>query len=172
MIRKISFIPILVFFAILYFLYGGLGKDPTLIPSPLIGKQVPSFFSETLILEEEISNEGLIGKPYILNVWGSWCYGCSLEHDHLLDIKLKNKIEIYGLNYKDNRNDAKEWLKTKGNPYKKIIFDYDGSIAIDFGVYGAPETFIVDKLGYIIHKHVGPIDQNYYNNVVIPLIEK
>ena len=90
----------------------------------------------------------------------------------MLDIKLKNKIEIYGLNYKDNRNDAKEWLKTKGNPYKKIIFDYDGSIAIDFGVYGAPETFIVDKLGYIIHKHVGPIDQNYYNNVVIPLIEK
>ena len=87
-------------------------------------------------------------------------------------IELKNKVEIYGLNYKDNRNDAKEWLKTKGNPYKKIIFDYDGSIAIDFGVYGAAETFIVDKLGYIIHKHVGPIDQNYYNNVVIPLIEK
>ena len=172
MIRKISFIPILVFFAILYFLYGGLGKDPTLIPSPLIGKQVPSFFSETLILEEEISNEGLIGKPYILNVWGSWCYGCNLEHDHLLDIKLKNKIEIYGLNYKDNRNDAKEWLKTKGNPYKKIGSDMNGETAINWGVYGVPETFLIDKDGIIILRHAGPITKDVMINEILPKLKE
>lgn len=169
---KLAVLPIPIFIIIIYFLYSGLNKDPTLIPSPLIGKLVPEFSSTTLFDNKVITNKSLIGKPYILNVWGSWCYGCSLEHNLLIDIYNSGTIDIYGLNYKDNKINAMEWLKNKGNPYRKIIFDNDGSIAIDFGVYGAPETFLVNKNGIIIHKHVGPIDQNYYNDVLLPNIKK
>ena len=169
---KLAVLPIPIFIIIIYFLYSGLNKDPTLIPSPLIGKLVPEFSSTTLFDNKVITNKSLIGKPYILNVWGSWCYGCSLEHNLLIDIYNTGTIDIYGLNYKDNKINAMEWLKNKGNPYRKIIFDNDGSIAIDFGVYGAPETFLVNKNGIIIHKHVGPIDQNYYNDVLLPNIKK
>ena len=169
---KLAVLPIPIFIIIIYFLYSGLNKDPTLIPSPLIGKLVPEFSSTTLFDNKVITNKSLIGKPYILNVWGSWCYGCSLEHNLLIDIYNTGIIDIYGLNYKDNKINAMEWLKNKGNPYRKIIFDNDGSIAIDFGVYGAPETFLVNKNGIIIHKHVGPIDQNYYNDVLLPNIKK
>ena len=169
---KLAVLPIPIFIIIIYFLYSGLNKDPTLIPSPLIGKLVPEFSSTTLFDNKVITNKSLIGKPYMLNVWGSWCYGCSLEHNLLIDIYNTGIIDIYGLNYKDNKINAMEWLKNKGNPYRKIIFDNDGSIAIDFGVYGAPETFLVNKNGIIIHKHVGPIDQNYYNDVLLPNIKK
>ena len=169
---KLAVLPIPIFIIIIYFLYSGLNKDPTLIPSPLIGKLVPEFSSTTLFDNKVITNKSLIGKPYMLNVWGSWCYGCSLEHNLLIDIYNTGTIDIYGLNYKDNKINAMEWLKNKGNPYKKIIFDNNGSIAIDFGVYGAPETFLVNKNGIIIHKHVGPIDQNYYNDVLLPNIKK
>ena len=169
---KLAVLPIPIFVIIIYFLYSGLNKDPTLIPSPLIGKLVPEFSSTTLFDNKVITNKSLIGKPYMLNVWGSWCYGCSLEHNLLIDIYNTGTIDIYGLNYKDNKINAMEWLKNKGNPYRKIIFDNDGSIAIDFGVYGAPETFLVNKNGIIIHKHVGPINQNYYNDVLLPNIKK
>ena len=169
---KLAVLPIPIFIIIIYFLYSGLNKDPTLIPSPLIGKLVPEFSSTTLFDNKVITNKSLLGKPYVLNVWGSWCYGCSLEHNLLIDIYNSGTIDIYGLNYKDNKINAMEWLKNKGNPYRKIIFDNDGSIAIDFGVYGAPETFLVNKNGIIIHKHVGPIDQNYYNDVLLPNIKK
>ena len=169
---KLAVLPIPIFVIIIYFLYSGLNKDPTLIPSPLIGKLVPEFSSTTLFDNKVITNKSLIGKPYMLNVWGSWCYGCSLEHNLLIDIYNSGTIDIYGLNYKDNKINAMEWLKNKGNPYRKIIFDNDGSIAIDFGVYGAPETFLVNKNGIIIHKHVGPINQNYYNDVLLPNIKK
>lgn len=170
--HKLSILPLPIFIVILYFLYSGLGKDPTHIPSPLIGKTIPDFSSKTLLNDRNISNKSLIGKTYILNVWGSWCYGCSQEHDYLIDIYNANTIEIYGLNYKDDKLSAKEWLKTKGNPYKDNIFDHDGNIAIDFGVYGAPETFLIDSKGVIIHKHVGPIDHNYYKDVILQHIKK
>lgn len=171
MTRKISFLPIAIFLIIIYFLFNELNKDPTLIPSPLIGKPVPKFISQTLINNSKITNNDLIGKPYILNVWGSWCYACSIEHDYFIDIYEKKTIEIYGLNYKDDRNSAIQWLEKKGNPYRISIFDNFGNIAIDLGVYGAPETFLVNKSGLIIHKHVGPIDKNYYENIVLPNIK-
>jgi len=169
---KLSILPLLALIAIFYFLYSGLNEDPTLIPSPLIGKKIPQFYSTTLLEQKSISNEDLIGRPFILNVWASWCYACTLEHNNLLKIYGKNTIPIYGLNYKDDMDSAKEWLKSKGNPYKRIILDKDGNIGIDFGVYGAPETFLVNNDGLIIHKHVGPIDENYYNKIILPLIEK
>ncbi len=168
MLHKLSVLPILIFLVILYFLYSGLNKDPTLIPSPLIGKAMPTFSSITLIDNQKINNNDLLGEMHILNVWGSWCYACSIEHKHLIDIYSRGTINIYGLNYKDNRGSALEWLKVRGNPYKYNIYDNKGNIAIDFGVYGAPETFLIDKKGIIIHKHVGPIDENYYNKVILP----
>ena len=168
MLHKLSVLPILIFLVILYFLYSGLNKDPTLIPSPLIGKAMPTFSSITLIDNQKINNNDLLGEMHILNVWGSWCYACSIEHKHLIDIYSRGTIKIYGLNYKDNRSSALEWLKVRGNPYKHNIYDNKGNIAIDFGVYGAPETFLIDKKGIIIHKHVGPIDENYYNKVILP----
>ena len=171
MLHKLSVLPILIFLVILYFLYSGLNKDPTLIPSPLLGKPVPTFSSVTLIDNHKINNNDLLGQIYILNVWGSWCYACSIEHNHLIDIYSRGTIKIYGLNYKDNRDSAIKWLKERGNPYKKNIYDSNGDIAIDFGVYGAPETFLIDKDGTIISKHVGPIDENYYNEVILPKIK-
>jgi cytochrome c biogenesis protein CcmG/thiol:disulfide interchange protein DsbE len=168
MFHKLSVLPILIFLVILYFLYSGLNKDPTLIPSPLIGKAMPTFSSTTLIDNQKINNNDLLGEMHIINVWGSWCYACSIEHKHLIDIYSRGTINIYGLNYKDNRGSALEWLKVRGNPYKHNIYDNKGNIAIDFGVYGAPETFLIDKKGIIIHKHVGPIDENYYNKVILP----
>ena len=170
MLYRLSFIPILIFIAILFFLYSGLSKDPTLIPSPLIGKPMPEFSSPTLFDDNEITNHDLIGEIYILNVWGSWCYACSLEHNHLIDIYSRGTIKIYGLNYKDDKNSAINWLKERGNPYKKNIFDNNGNIAINLGVYGAPETFLINEKGIIIHKYVGPIDENYYNEVILPII--
>jgi len=170
MIRKLSLLPIAIFFAVIYFLFIGLDKDPTLIPSPLIGKQLPEFNSKTLLDNSKITNNDLLEKTYILNVWGSWCYACSIEHNYFIDIKKKKSIDIYGLNYKDNRKSAVKWLKDKGNPYKKNIFDDSGNIAIELGVYGAPETFLVNE-GIIIHKHIGPIDKNYYKEIVLPNIK-
>ena len=172
MIHKLSVLPISIFLVILYFLFSGLSKDPTLIPSPLIGKPVPEFSSTTLCEKKTITNTDLLGETYLLNVWGSWCYGCSIEHDFIMDINSKKTIKIYGLNYKDKRFAAINWLEKKGNPYKSIIFDDTGSIAIDFGVYGAPETFLINDEGIVIHKHIGPIDQAYYKKIILPVIEK
>ena len=140
---KLAVIPIPVFLIILYFLYSGLNKDPTLIPSPLIGKSVPEFSSTTLIDNKIITNQNMLGKSYILNVWGSWCYGCSLEHNFLIDIYNTDTIEIYGLNYKDSRENAIEWLRSKGNPYKILFLFFfrincpDGGFTTERGIIRA-----------------------------------
>ena len=169
---RLQTLLIVLFLGIIYFLYTGLGKDPTLIPSPFIGKIAPDFKSTDLISGKVITNKDLLGKFYILNVWASWCYGCSLEHNYLMNIYKNNKIDIIGLNYKDEKNSAINWLKERGNPYKNIIVDENGNIAIDYGVYGAPETFIIDEEGVIIYKQVGPIEQDFYNKIILPLMKK
>ena len=169
---RLSVFPILIFIIILYFLYSGLHKDPALIPSPLIGKSIPEFNSTTLFDNKSFSDKDIIGKIFMINVWGSWCYGCSLEHEYLLEIYKKNTIDIYGLNYKDKSKLAINWLKEKGNPYKEVISDNNGDIAIDLGVYGAPESFLVNQKGIIIHKHVDPIDHKYYDKVILPVLKK
>lgn len=157
---------------ILYFLFSGLNEDPTVIPSPLIGKKIPSFNSKTLIDNKTISNNDLLGNFILINVWGSWCYACTIEHENLINIFKSEKIDIYGLNYKDNKEEALSWLKIRGNPYKKNIIDEDGSIGIDFGVYGAPETFLINKEGVIVYKHIGPIGHNFFEEIVLPFIKK
>ena len=108
----------------------------------------------------------------MLNIWASWCYGCSLEHDNLLDIYNNDKILIYGLNYKDDKKSALDWLKRKGNPYSDIIVDTSGDIGINLGVYGAPETFLINSDGLILFKHVGPISTGFYEKEILPLLLK
>ena len=169
---KSSALPIFIFLGILYFLYNGLDEDPTVIPSPLIGKTLPVFESTSLISNKALTNKDFLGKSYLLNIWASWCYGCSLEHDNLLDIYNNDKILIYGLNYKDDKKSALDWLKSKGNPYSDIIVDTSGDIGINLGVYGAPETFLINSDGLILFKHVGPISTSFYEKEILPLLLK
>ena len=111
----------------------------------IAGKKIPEFQSKTLLDDTNITEKDLLGNYILLNVWGSWCYACTLEHNNLIDIYETNRISIYGLNYKDDKDSAIKWLKERGNPYKKNIIDNKGDIGIDFGVYGAPETFLINN---------------------------
>ena len=135
-----------------------LHRDPKLVPSPLIGKPAPVFATVDLLTNAPISTETLRGQAYVLNVWASWCPVCQIEHRHFNNYaKIPGALPVVGLNYKDNATDAKRWLAKLGNPYRDIAVDADGRIGLDFGVYGAPETYFVDAQGVIRFKHVGEI---------------
>jgi len=166
-------IPLLIFGVIAAFLFKGLGMDPREIPSPLIGKSVPDFALPLLEQPEtQITNKDLLGKPYLLNVWATWCVSCRAEHETLVQLSRTGKVDIYGLNWKDDRAGAQTWLRKLGNPYEANIFDKKGRTAIDLGVYGAPETFVVDSKGIIHYKHAGPVTPQLINDKLLPLIEQ
>ena len=151
MVKHLSFF--LIFLILCFFLAKGLFLDPREVPSPLIGKKIPSFSLPSLITEDKtITQDDLIGKKILLNVFASWCGPCLEEHPYLISLKRSQKIEIFGLNYKDYKNDAKIWLKSHGNPYKKIIYDPNALLGFDLGVYGVPETFLINENGIIIYK--------------------
>ena len=151
--------PLAVFLALGGLLWSGIGKDTQLIPSPLIDKPAPEFSLPTLQNgDRQISKQALLGKPYLLNVWGSWCPACRVEHSFITEIARSGLTEVYGLNWKDSRSEALRWLQTFGDPYAANAFDESGRTGIDFGVYGAPETFLIDAGGRILEKHVGPLD--------------
>ncbi len=174
MVRYLRYlIPLLLFVLLAGLLYRGLSLDPKIVPSPLIGKPMPSF---TLTRLEDpgatISNTDLKGKVSILNVWATWCTSCRAEHTALLELARTGKVGIYGLNYKDNRADAQRWLMQLGNPYVTNGFDADGRTGIDWGVYGAPETFIMDRHGIIRHKHIGPLTHDILATEILPLIAR
>jgi cytochrome c biogenesis protein CcmG/thiol:disulfide interchange protein DsbE len=154
-------IPVVSFLIIFVFLFYGLYKDPTEIPSPLIGKKVPSFELRDLEKRKIFQSNDFMGENYLLNVWASWCAACLDEHDLLLEIKNNNLIKIVGLNYKDTNKNAQEWLAKLGNPYEVVLDDNNGNVAIEFGVYGAPETFLISESGIILHKHIGPINNKF-----------
>ena len=154
-------IPVVSFLIIFIFLFYGLYKDPTEIPSPLIGKNVPSFELRDLEKRKIFQSNDFMGENYLLNVWASWCAACLDEHDLLLEIKNNNLIKIVGLNYKDTNKNAQEWLAKLGNPYEVVLDDNNGNVAIEFGVYGAPETFLISESGIILHKHIGPINNKF-----------
>jgi len=157
MIRLI--IPLVVFLAMAALLRAGIGKDTRLIPSPLIGKPAPEFELPTWQdTSRRISKQGLLGQTYLLNVWGSWCPACRVEHPYVTELSRSGTVPVYGLNWKDSRSEALRWLETFGNPYAAVAFDESGRTGIDFGVYGAPETFLIDANGQILEKHVGPMD--------------
>jgi len=170
---KKAFIPLLIFGVLLGFLAVGLSLNPREIPSPLINKPAPAFSLPALDApEQKIAAQDLRGKVWILNVWASWCVACRIEHPLLVEFSKAGMVPIYGLNYKDKRDDAIRWLVNFGNPYTRSLSDIDGLVGIDFGVYGVPETFVIDKQGVIRMKHIGPLTPEVLRDDIIPLVRK
>jgi cytochrome c biogenesis protein CcmG, thiol:disulfide interchange protein DsbE len=166
-------IPLFAFIALAIVLAVGLKRDPREVPSPLIDKPAPKFALARLDdAGKTVRLDDLKGKVFILNVWASWCVACREEHPVLLDFAKKRVVPVYGLNYKDTRPEASAWLARFGNPYDASFFDEDGRVGLDFGVYGVPETFIVDGNGVIRMKHIGPITPEVLANKIEPLLKK
>lgn len=166
-------LPLGIFIALVLLLGVGLRLNPRLVPSPLVGKPVPEFSLELLRAPAQTLSRGdLTGKVSLLNAWATWCVECRREHPLLVDIAKAGKVPVYGLNYKDQRPDALEWLRRLGDPYVASGFDADGRVGIDLGVYGLPETFLVDADGMIVHKHIGPIDRQIWETEFVPIIER
>ncbi|MFK7794283.1 MAG: DsbE family thiol:disulfide interchange protein [Gammaproteobacteria bacterium] len=166
-------IPAFLFLVLTGFLFVGLYKDPSLIPSPLIGKPIPTFATSTLRDPNKvITDKDIQGDYALINVWATWCAACKQEHSALVYLAKKLQVPIYGLNYKDDRAAALDWLQQYGDPYVVNIFDENGRIGIDFGVYGAPETFLVDSDGIIHHKLVGVMTPDVWENQFVPKIQQ
>ena len=167
------FLPLIIFVVMLGFLAVGLGLNPREVPSPLINKPAPTFTLPTLASPDKtFSPQDLRGKVWLLNVWASWCVACRIEHPVLVELAKTGVVPIYGLNYKDKRDDAIRWLGNFGNPYQQSLSDTEGLVGIDFGVYGVPETFVIDKSGVIRLKHIGPVTPEALQNTILPLIRK
>jgi cytochrome c biogenesis protein CcmG/thiol:disulfide interchange protein DsbE len=166
--------PLAIFIVLVGFLAAGLRLNPREVPSPLIGKPVPNFRLAQLHAGDKfISAEDMRGKVWLLNVWASWCVSCRQEHPVLIDLNKQNKIPIVGLNYKDDRAAAMAWLTQHGgDPYLVSAVDADGRVGIDFGVYGVPETFLIDKNGVIRYKHIGPVTAEALKTKILPLAEE
>jgi cytochrome c biogenesis protein CcmG, thiol:disulfide interchange protein DsbE len=166
-------IPLGAFIALAVILALGLNRDPREVPSPLIGKPAPTF-ALTRVEDSQITigSADLLGKVWMLNVWASWCVACREEHELLVQFSKKGRLPIYGLDYKDERRDAIKWLERMGNPYQASLFDGEGRVGIDFGVYGVPETFIIDKTGTIRMKHIGPLTPEVIETQIEPLLKK
>lgn len=158
---------------IFFLLYLGLYRDPTLVPSPLIGKKVPRFELPHLIQpNQKITENSLQGKMTLLNVWASWCQGCLEEHAFLLNLAQKKTIRLVSLNYKDKPQNAVEWLKVHGDPYEWIAADLTGRVGIEWGIYGTPESFLINKKGIICYKHIGPLDAIVWQREIEPMIQQ
>lgn len=165
-------IPIGLFALLGYLLYYGLRLDPRRIPSPLIDKPLPAFSLPTLDNPDKIlTNADLRGHVVMVNVWASWCVACKEEHPVLVELAARKQVTIIGLNYKDTRADALSVLRSKGDPYNTVLVDASGRTGIDWGVYGVPESFIVDKLGIIRYKQIGPITPEVWEKTLWPLIK-
>ncbi len=164
-------IPLVIFIVLVVFLAIGLGRDPREVPSPLINKAAPAFeLPELANPTSKFSAQEMRGQVWLLNVWASWCIACREEHPMLLELARQRAIPIYGLNYKDQRNDALAWLRELGDPYLLSVSDLDGRVGIDYGVYGAPETFLIDREGVIRFKHIGPITPAVWEREFLPRI--
>jgi cytochrome c biogenesis protein CcmG/thiol:disulfide interchange protein DsbE len=163
-------VPLLVLALLVVAFWRGLGRDPTYVPSPLIGKAVPRFSLPALDdAARMVSDADLVGQPTLVNVFGTWCGGCRAEHPVLLDLARRG-VRIVGLDWKDDRDAARAWLAELGDPYQVVAFDAAGGVGIDFGVYGAPETFVVDRKGVIRHKQVGPLTEEDVERTILPLL--
>lgn len=164
LIRLALFVPFALFVGLSTILLLGLDKNPTELPSALVGKKFPSF---TLIaLNEErgmLSEEDITGEVALVNVWATWCYACRIEHAMLNQLN-EQGVKVIGLNYKDERQSAKNWLDLRGDPYAFSIFDVRGILGLDLGVYGAPETYLIDAKGVIRHRRVGVVDERVWSN--------
>lgn len=165
-------LPAAIFAVLVGFFWVGLYKDPSEVPSPFIGKPAPAFNLQDLADPgATVSNADLVGKPSILNVWATWCVGCRQEHETLMQLAAMDIVPIYGLNYRDNRDQALQWLVRLGDPYVATGYDPDGSAGLDWGVYGAPETFLMDPDGIVVYKHLGPLSFAVWREEFMPRIQ-
>jgi cytochrome c biogenesis protein CcmG, thiol:disulfide interchange protein DsbE len=154
------------------FLYVGLQRDPSYVPSPLIGKQAPEFSLPSLQDPAyPVSTADLKGRAWVLNVWGTWCGGCREEHEVLVAISKQNAVPLIGLDWKDDNAAAQQWLRELGNPYAAVASDAEGRVAIDWGVYGAPETFLIGPDGTVLYKHIAPMTLDVWAKEFLPRIE-
>ena len=162
-----------VFAALVLLLAIGLRLNPREVPSPLIGKPAPPF--ELPLLQEpgkRFTEKQMLGHVWILNVWASWCPPCLVEHPVVTRVARAGLAPVVGLNYKDAREEALPWLERNGNPYELIVYDRDGRIGIDYGVYGVPETYVIDRQGVIRFKHIGPLSAEVVQQKVVPLVKE
>jgi cytochrome c biogenesis protein CcmG/thiol:disulfide interchange protein DsbE len=165
-------VPFGLFLVLGAFLYVGLQRDPSYVPSPLIGKQAPEFSLPSLQdAAYPVSSSDLKGRTWVFNVWGTWCGGCRQEHPVLVAISKQNAVPLIGLDWKDDTAAAQQWLRELGNPYAAVASDNEGRVAIDWGVYGAPETFLIGPDGKVLYKHIAPMTMEVWNREFLPRIE-
>ena len=165
-------LPLVAVVLLVIFLVIGLTRgDPRALPSPFIGRPAPAFELPTLNdPAKTVGSEDLEGKPALVNVWATWCVGCRTEHPFLMELAAEDSIPIYGINWRDTRPEALRWIEQLGDPYLASGFDGSGRVGIDWGVYGAPETFLVSADGTVLHKHLGPLDRAAWDRDFVPLL--
>jgi cytochrome c biogenesis protein CcmG/thiol:disulfide interchange protein DsbE len=169
-------LPFFAFVALSALLYAGIRlsqeRDPNAIPSPLIDKPAPEFALPALHQPDQLVRKSdLLGQPYLLNVFASWCPSCRVEHPVISELARSGRLKVIGFNYKDQREDALRWLQQFGDPYAQILVDADGRAGIDLGVYGAPESFLIGADGKVLHKHVGPVTAEVIEQELLPLLQ-
>ena len=165
--------PLVLFVALVGVLGAGLQLNPRDVPSPLVGKPVPAFSLPTLAApDRSVGPEQLRGQVWVLNVWASWCVACQAEHPLLVDLAKSGQVTLIGLNYKDRRDLALGWLARHGNPYQATLSDTNGRVGLDFGVYGVPETYVIDKQGVIRLKFTGPVTPEAVRDKLLPLMNQ
>jgi cytochrome c biogenesis protein CcmG, thiol:disulfide interchange protein DsbE len=166
-------IPLGIFLGLVWFLAAGLRLDPREVPSPLINKPAPAFALTRLDQPEQtVRRDDLLGQVWLLNVFASWCVACREEHPLLVEFARRGVLPIYGLDYKDQRSAGMKWLSAMGNPYQASLFDPEGRVGIDFGVYGVPESFLIDAKGVIRYKQIGPFTPDAIENKLLPLVRQ
>jgi len=166
-------LPLLLFIVLLMFLWVGLSLNPREVPSPLVGKPAPPFQLARLDdPAKTLAEKDLRGQVWLLNVWASWCVSCMEEHPVLVQLSKQGVVPVYGLNYKDQRAAAQAWLDRNGDPYTLSMADPDGKVGIEYGVYGVPETYVIDKTGVIRYKQIGPVTQKVLSERILPLVRQ
>ncbi|MDG2176967.1 MAG: DsbE family thiol:disulfide interchange protein [Gammaproteobacteria bacterium] len=168
------FIPVVIFLLMSGFLLFGLTRDPNVVPSALVDRPLPIFTQPSLYPEQgEYSTEDFIGNILLINIWGSWCPPCHLEHPLFLELsESEQDITFVGISYEYSMEEDRLFLEERGNPFDYNVVDFDSSLRIDLGVTGAPETFLVDQNGMILHRHIGAIDSSIWNDTFVPLLEQ
>ena len=166
-------LPFVLFVILAGFLYVGLGLDPHEVPSPLVGKAAPAFTLPQMDdPAKQFSSQDMKGQVWLLNVWASWCTACKEEHHVLMGLARQNIVPIYGIDYKDKREDGEAVLRASGNPYTLVVSDAEGRVGIEYGVYGVPETYVIDKQGVIRHKQIGEVTPKALSEKILPLVKE
>ena len=166
-------LPFVIFMIVAIFLFVGLGLNPHEVPSPLVGKPAPAFSLPQLHEpEKQFSLQDMKGKVWLFNVWASWCGGCEQEHPLFMELARRNVVPILGMAYKDQPENSKMWLHRGGNPYALVVTDIEGRVGIDYGVYGVPETYVIDKQGIIRHKHIGAVTMQDLDKKILPMVKE